>query len=84
MGRVLLALMAFSYISSATPEGKLLFENHCLKCHAQGSSKPLGYLKSKYKNNAEGVLRLAKRCPWGRGLSEMEIRLIAEWLSEGK
>jgi len=84
MERILIGLLAFTYISSAVPEGKLLFENHCLKCHAQGSNKPLGYLREKYRNNPAGVVELAKRCPWGRGLSEMEIKLIAEWLSKGE
>ncbi len=84
MGRILVAMLAFSYMSLAVPEGKLLFDNHCLRCHAPGSGKPLSYLKEKYKNDPDGVLELAKRCPWGRGLSEMEIKLIAEWLSGGK
>jgi len=41
-------------------------------------------LKNKYRNNAEGVLELARRCPWGKGLSDMEMKLIAEWLSGEK
>ncbi len=84
MGKIALALLAFTYMSFAVPEGKVLFENHCLRCHAQDSPKSVKYLKSKYKGNPSGVVELAKRCPWGQGLSEMEIKLIAEWLSGGK
>ncbi|WP_457601221.1 c-type cytochrome [Hydrogenivirga sp.] len=84
MKRFLVTFMGLSYISFALPEGKVLFENHCLRCHAPGSPKPVEFLRSKYRSNAEGVLKLAKRCPWGRGLSDMEIRAIAEWLSGKK
>ena len=84
MVRVLVVTLVLSYISFAVPEGKLLFDNHCLRCHTPESKKPVSYLKKKYKNNTEGVLELARRCPWGRAISDMEIRLIAEWLSSGK
>ncbi len=84
MRRVLIVPLVFSYISLAVPEGRLLFENHCLRCHTEGSKKPVSYLKRKYRNNTRGVLELARRCPWSRGLSEMEIGVIAEWLSGGK
>ncbi len=78
---IILALFLFSYISSATPEGRLLFENHCIRCHAEGSKKPLSLLRKKYRGNPSGVVDLAKRCPWGRGLSDMEIKVIADWLT---
>ncbi|RLJ70968.1 cytochrome c553 [Hydrogenivirga caldilitoris] len=68
----------------AVHEGEILFKNHCIKCHAQDSKKPLKYLRQKFQNNPEGVIQLAKRCPWGQGLSDMEVKLIAEWLSGSK
>jgi len=77
-------LLLITYVSFPSPEGRALFENHCVRCHAPGSPKPVGYLKNKYRNNAEGVLELARRCPWGKGLSDMEMKLIAEWLSGEK
>jgi len=26
-------------------------------------------------------MELAKRCPWGRGLSNMEIEIVSKWLA---
>ncbi len=82
MGKVVLILALVQIALSS--EGKVLFETHCMKCHAQNSPKPLTYLKEKYRNNPQAVINLAKRCPWGRDLSEMEIKIIAEWLSGKK
>ncbi|EDP76014.1 cytochrome c [Hydrogenivirga sp. 128-5-R1-1] len=84
MGKLTFLLLAVTYMSFSSPEGRTLFENHCIRCHAPGSPKPLKFLREKYRDNAEGVLELAKRCPWGKGLSDMEMRLIAEWLSGKK
>lgn len=77
----LLILISLSFAES---EGHYLFKNHCLRCHAENSPKPIPYLKSKYKGNKDAVIQMAKRCPWGKGLSDMEIEVIAEWLSGGK
>jgi len=57
-------------------EGKLIF-----KCHTDKDKRPLGYLKEKYKGKPEAVMELAKRCPWGQGLSDMEIELVSKWLA---
>jgi len=81
MKMMFLGVTSLLYIAFASPEGEVLFKNHCIKCHAPGSPKPVKFLKSKYSKNPEGVLELAKRCPWGKGLSEMELKLIAEWLA---
>ncbi len=43
--------------------------------------KPLSYLKEKYRGKPEAVMELAKRCPWGRGLSNMEIEIVSKWLA---
>lgn len=84
MGVKVLTLLFLIDLALALPEGEVLFKSHCIRCHAQGSEKPLGYLRDKFRGNPEGVVQLAKRCPWGQGLSDMEIKLIAEWLSESK
>ena len=65
----------------AKPEGQVIFENSCLNCHQPDSKKPLSYLQKKYKGKAEEIKELAKRCPWGKGLSEFEIELVSKWLS---
>lgn len=82
MMRLFYALLIHISLSLATPEGKILFENNCLRCHREGSLKPVSFLKKKFKGNPEGIVEMAKRCPWGKGLSNMEIKLIAEWLSK--
>ncbi|MEJ5339682.1 MAG: c-type cytochrome [Aquificaceae bacterium] len=62
-------------------EGELIFKNSCMRCHTDKDKKPLGYLKEKYKGKPEAVAELARRCPWGQGLSEMEIELVSKWLA---
>ncbi len=82
MGAVLFLILLVS--PALASDGRVLFEAHCIKCHAPGSPKPLSFLKKKFKNNPQAVVNLAKRCPWGRGLTEMEIKTIAEWLAGKK
>ncbi len=62
-------------------EGELIFKNSCMRCHTDKNKKPLSYLREKYKGRPEAVMELAKRCPWGRGLSGMEIELVSRWLA---
>ncbi|WP_448588416.1 c-type cytochrome [Thermocrinis sp.] len=68
-------------IGFAKPEGQVVFENSCLRCHQPDSKKPLSYLQKKYKGKAQEVVELAKRCPWGRGLSDLEIELVSRWIA---
>lgn len=68
----------------AKPEGQIIFENSCLRCHQEGSKKPLSYLKKEYKGRADAVMVLAKQCPWGRNLSDMEIEIVSKWLAGEK
>ncbi|MCS6957074.1 MAG: cytochrome c [Aquificaceae bacterium] len=62
-------------------EGELIFKNSCMGCHTDKDKKPLSYLKEKYKGKPDAVMQLAKRCPWGQGLSDMEIELVSKWLA---
>ncbi|MFN3871117.1 MAG: c-type cytochrome [Aquificaceae bacterium] len=62
-------------------EGEMIFKNSCMRCHTEKDKKPLSYLKEKYKNKPEEIKELAKRCPWGQGLSDMEIELVSKWLA---
>ena len=62
-------------------EGELIFKNSCMRCHTDKDKKPLSYLKEKYKGKPEVVMELAKRCPWGQGLSDMEVELVSKWLA---
>ncbi len=63
------------------PEGQILFEENCLKCHGENSRKPLSYLKREYKGKPDEIKELAKRCPWARNLSDKEIDIISKWLA---
>jgi len=76
-------LLLFSF-ALAKPEGQIIFENNCLRCHQEGSKKPLSYLKKEYKGRADAVMVLAKQCPWGQGLSDMEIEIVSKWLAGEK
>ena len=78
---VLLFLALIFSFGFAKPEGQVIFENSCLRCHQPNSNKPLSYLQKKYKGKAEEVMELAKRCPWGKGLSELEIELVSRWIA---
>ncbi len=62
-------------------EGEIIFKNSCMRCHTERDKKPLSYLKEKYKGKPEEIMELAKRCPWGQGLSDMEIELVSKWIS---
>ncbi|MCS7261801.1 MAG: cytochrome c [Aquificaceae bacterium] len=73
----LLLLTGFALSS----EGEIIFKNSCMGCHTEKDRKPLKYLKEKYKGKPQAVAELAKRCPWGQGLSELEIELVSKWLA---
>lgn len=79
MGNLLILLMAS--IVFAKSEGQALFESQCLRCHTEKSQKPVSLLKQKYKGKPQEVAELAKRCPWGKGLSDMEVELVSKWLA---
>ncbi len=79
--RTMFILLTLTYSAFALPEGEVLFKNHCMRCHTQESPKPLSFLKKKYADKPHEVMELAKRCPWGKGLSDMEIEIIARWLA---
>ncbi len=74
---IILLLVSLGFAS----EGELIFKNSCIRCHTDKDKKPLSYLKEKYRGKPEAVMELAKRCPWGQGLSEMEIELVSKWLA---
>jgi len=78
-----LFIITLSFLSLAVskPEGQILFEKNCLKCHGENSRKPLSYLKKEYRGKPDEIKYLAQRCPWARGLSEKEIDTIARWLA---
>lgn len=78
---LLLILTLLFSTAVAKPEGQIIWESQCQRCHQPGSSKPLSYLKQKYKGNPQGIEEMAKVCPWGKGLSEMEIELVSKWIS---
>ena len=82
MVRLLLSLSLTSFVFAS--EGELIFKNSCMRCHTDRDRKPLSYLKEKYKGKPEAVMELAKRCPWGKGLSDMEIEIVSKWLSNSK
>lgn len=82
MVRLLLSLSLAGFVFAS--EGELIFKNSCLRCHTDKDRKPLSYLKEKYRGKPEEVMKLAKICPWGRGLSEMEIEIVSKWLSESE
>ncbi|WP_340690468.1 cytochrome c [Hydrogenobacter thermophilus] len=71
-------LVGFAF---AVSEGQMIFENNCLRCHQEGSKKPLSYLKKEYKGRADAIMVLAKQCPWGRNLSDMEIEMVSRWIA---
>ncbi len=73
--------LLFSLALASASEGELIFKNSCQRCHLEGSKKPLSYLKQKYKGKPEAVMELARNCPWGKGLSQMEIELVSRWLA---
>jgi cytochrome c551/c552 len=62
-------------------DGEMIFKNYCMRCHTEKDKKPLSYLKEKYKGKPEAVMDLAKKCPWGIGLSNMEIEIVSKWLA---
>ncbi|MFN3976120.1 MAG: cytochrome c [Aquificaceae bacterium] len=62
-------------------DGEVIFKNSCMRCHTEKDKKPLSYLKEKYKGKSKEVMELAKRCPWGRGLSSLEIEIVSKWLA---
>ncbi|MEW6655273.1 MAG: cytochrome c [Aquificota bacterium] len=66
---------------SFASDGEMIFKNFCMRCHTEKDKKPLSYLKEKYRGKPEAVMELAKRCPWGRGLSNMEIEIVSKWLA---
>ncbi|RMH80852.1 MAG: cytochrome c [Acidobacteria bacterium] len=82
--RYLMALLLMSTFTFAKPPGEVIFQNSCERCHAEGSKKPLSYLRQKYRSNPQGIMELAKVCPWGKNLSDMEIELVSRWIAEGK
>ncbi|MFN3599259.1 MAG: c-type cytochrome [Aquificaceae bacterium] len=69
--------MGFAFSS----EGEMIFKNSCIRCHTEKDKKPISYLKERYKGKPEEIKELAKRCPWGKGLSDMEIELVSNWLA---
>ena len=62
-------------------DGEVIFKNFSMRCRTEKDKKPLSYLKEKYRGKPEAVMELAKRCPWGRGLSNMEIEIVSKWLA---
>ncbi len=68
-------------VSLASSEGEDLFRANCLKCHRDNSPAPVFLMKEKFRGKPELIVELAKKCPWGKNLSELEVELIAEWLS---
>ncbi|MEZ0360352.1 MAG: cytochrome c [Hydrogenobacter sp.] len=78
---ILLYIVLFLSYAFAVPEGQMIFENNCLRCHQEGSKKPLSYLKKEYKGRSDAVMILAKQCPWGRNLSDMEIEIVSKWIA---
>ncbi|RMH05498.1 MAG: cytochrome c [Aquificota bacterium] len=68
-------------LACAKEAGQVIFENSCKRCHGEGSPKPLSYLQQKYKGNPQAIIHMAKACPWGRRLSEMEIELVSKWIA---
>ncbi|MEN3034170.1 MAG: cytochrome c [Aquificaceae bacterium] len=81
--RALLSILAIFAMSFAS-EGETIFRNSCLGCHQENSRKPLSFLKQKYKNRSLEVIQLAKNCPWGKNLSDLEIELVSKWLADEK
>ncbi|ADC89470.1 hypothetical protein Thal_0837 [Thermocrinis albus DSM 14484] len=81
MERVWILVVLSFMLAYSKEDGRVIFENACLRCHTENSSKPLRYLMEKYKGKAEEVKALARRCPWGKGLSDMEIDLVSRWLA---
>lgn len=65
--------LLISTLLFAKEPGQVVFENSCQRCHTEGSKKPLSYLREKYKGKPEAITQMAKVCPWGKGLSDMEI-----------
>ncbi|MEN3028810.1 MAG: cytochrome c [Aquificaceae bacterium] len=80
MKRLFLSFLLVTGCTFAS-EGELIFKNSCMRCHTEKDKKPLNYLKEKYRGKPEAVRELAKNCPWGRGLSDMEIELVSKWLA---
>jgi len=78
---VKIPLLVLTLSCAAVAGGKDLYEHHCLRCHTENSQTPTSLIRDRFRGNPEGIVELSKRCPWGRSLSEMEIELIAEWLS---
>ncbi|MFN3813859.1 MAG: c-type cytochrome [Aquificaceae bacterium] len=76
-----LYLFLLTSLALAVPEGKVIFDNNCLRCHQEGSKKPLSYLMREYKGRADAIMVLAKQCPWGRNLSDMEIEIVSRWIA---
>lgn len=79
MFKVILLSFIISY--AFAQEGEIIFKNSCMRCHTEKDKKPLSYLKEKYKGKPGEIKELAKRCPWGQGLSDMEIELVSKWIS---
>ncbi len=76
MKRLFLVFLLMGFAFSL--EGEMIFKNSCIRCHTEKDKKPLSYLKVKYKDKPEEIKELAKRCPWGKGLSDMEIELVSK------
>ncbi len=68
-------------LSFGKPEGQVIWETQCQRCHVGEGKKDLNYLRQKYRNNPQGIRDLAKVCPWGKSLSDMEIELVSKWIA---
>lgn len=78
--KILTAVLAFIGFCLSS-DGETIFRNSCIGCHQENSKKPLSYLKQKYRGRSLEVVQLAKNCPWGKNLSELEIELVSKWLA---